>query len=202
MDIKSFGAKLSVFGEKAAIVSNNVFQKAGKLTGEMLEKTADFTFDKLKTSPLCILNGEAFDEVKGHKNFVVFVVGDRENVQSKSIVGRMPLLVAKAWQFSATLKVIYGQDLPDLVQAIGAEAPSVSIYRNGALKYMLTGEKLDAFVDTFDIFCDWDAYQPKPPATPTTTTPAPATPVVTSESSVTTPEPSTAAPASSEAPNS
>lgn len=181
MDIKSLGAKLSVFGEKAAVVGNNVFQKAGKLTGDMLEKTADFTFDKLKTSPFCITSGEDFDEVKGHRNFVLFVVSDRENAQSKAIVGRMPLLVAKAWQFSATLKVVYAQDLPELVQAIGAPAPSVSIYRNGTLKHLLTEGKLDAFIDTFDIFCDWNECQPNP-ATPAVADPIPVVPPETPNS--------------------
>ena len=155
MDIKSLSAKLSVFGEKASVVSNSLFEKAGKFTGDMLEKTAEFTFDKLKTSPYCITSGEAFDEVKEHKNLVVFVIGDRENAQSKAIVGRMPLQIAKAWQYSATLKVIYAQDFSDLVAAIGAQIPSASIYRNGVLKYLLVGKKLDMFLENFDIFCDW-----------------------------------------------
>lgn len=64
MDIKSLSKKLSVFGAKAAVVSNSMFEKAGKFTGEMLEKTADITFDKLKTTQFCIQNAEAFDEVK------------------------------------------------------------------------------------------------------------------------------------------
>ncbi len=86
MDIKSFGAKLSVFGEKAAIISNSMFEKAGKFTGDMLEKTAEFTFDKLKTSPYCIATNEAFDAVKEDKKLIVFIVGDRENTQSKAII--------------------------------------------------------------------------------------------------------------------
>lgn len=52
----------------------------------MLEKTADFTYDKLKASSYCLANGEAYDQVKGHKNLVVFVVSDRENPQSKAII--------------------------------------------------------------------------------------------------------------------
>lgn len=178
MDIKSLGAKLSVFGNKASVVSNSLFQKAGKFTGDMLEKTADFTFDKLKTSPYCIATGEAFDEVKGHKNLVIFVVGDRENSQSKAIIGRMPLQIAKAWQYTATLKVIYAQDLPNLVAAIGAETPSASIYRNGALKYLLTGAKLDMFLENFDIFCDWDEVVVTPVTPPV---PVAETPVATAE---------------------
>jgi hypothetical protein len=52
----------------------------------MLEKTADFTYDKLKSSSFCIANGEAYDQVKGHKNLVIFVVSDRDNAQSKAII--------------------------------------------------------------------------------------------------------------------
>jgi hypothetical protein len=179
MDIKSLSAKLSVFGEKASVVSNSLFEKAGKFTGDMLEKTADFTFDKLKTSPYCITNGNAFDEVKEHKNLVFFVIGDRDNTQSKAIVGRMPLQIAKAWQYSATLKVIYAQDFPDLVAAIGAQTPSVSIYRNGALKHMLVGKKLDMFLENFDIFCDWDEVK-EVPVTPASA-PVQETPAITTE---------------------
>ncbi len=164
MDIKSFGAKLSVFGEKAAIVSNSMFEKAGKFTGDMLEKTAEFTFDKLKTSPYCIATNEAFDAVKEDKKLIVFIVGDRENTQSKAIIWRMPLQIAKAWQYSATLKLIYAEDLPALVQSLGATPPSVCIYRSGELKYQLIGEKLNLFLENFDILRDWNTIEMKPSA--------------------------------------
>lgn len=118
MDFKSIQSKLVQFGKVAADASSSAFTKAEKFTGNMLEKTADFTFDKIKTSNFCITGGEMFDEVKGHKNLVIFVVADREDVQSKNIIGRFPLLVGKAWQYTTTLRIIYSTDLPDLVQAI------------------------------------------------------------------------------------
>jgi len=179
MDIKSLSKKLSVFGAKAAVVSNSMFEKAGKFTGDMLEKTADFTFDKLKTTQFCIQKAEDFDEVKGHKNLVVFVVSDRENSQSKAIVGRMPLNAGKAWQHSATLKIIYAQDLPELVQALAVTAPSACIYRNGEMKHQLTDYQLDLFLENFDILCHWDEVvaptgtTPASPSAPTTESPTP-----------------------------
>ncbi|MDD2745805.1 MAG: hypothetical protein PHU93_04670 [Candidatus Gracilibacteria bacterium] len=186
MDIKSLSKKLSVFGAKAAVVSTSMFEKAGKFTGDMLEKTADLTFDKIKTTQFCIQNAEAFDEVKGHKNLVFFVVSDRENTQSKAIVGRMPLNVGKAWQYSATLKIIYALDLPELVQALDVVAPCACIYKNGEMKYQLTGPKLDMFLENFDIFCDWDEVviapvtsTSTPPINDTTTPVVETPPVVT-----------------------
>ncbi len=84
------------------------------------------------------------------------MVADREDTQSKTIIGRFPLLLGKAWQYSATLKIVYAQDLPDLVGAIGATAPCACIYRNGEQKFVLTGEKLNLFVESFDIGKDWN----------------------------------------------
>ena len=155
MDFKSAWKKLFQYGKVAANASVSAFEKAEKFTGDLLEKTADFTFDKIKTSPFCIVSWDMFDEVKWHKNLVVFVVADKEDTQSKVIIGRFPLLIGKAWQYSATLKIVYAQDLPDLVTAIGASAPSACIYKNGEQKFVLTWEKLNQFIESFDISNDW-----------------------------------------------
>lgn len=105
------------------------------------------------------------------------MVGDRENAQNKAIIGRILLNIGKAWQYSATLKIIYAQDLPDLVQALGVSAPSACIYRNGSMKFQLTDFKLDMFLESFDISCDWDeVVEP----VVTTTPPAPVDTVVAS----------------------
>jgi hypothetical protein len=72
--------------------------------------------------------------------------------------------MGKAWQHSATLKLIYAQDLPDLTAAIGAVPPCALIYRNGALKHLVTGEKLNLFLENFDISCDWEELEIKPVA--------------------------------------
>lgn len=67
----------------------------------------------------------------------------------------MPLLVGKAWQYSTTLKILYAEDLPAQVSALGASVPSVLIYKKGAQKYHLTGAELTEFVDSFDITKAW-----------------------------------------------
>ncbi len=156
MDFKSLTAKLTELSDTAAKMGIQALDQAGKFSGEMLEKTADITYEKIKTTPFCIMTPEAFDSVQSDKNLVVFVVGDKENPQTKAIIGRMPLLVGKAWKFTATVKVVYAADLPNLVQSLGASVPSACIYRDGTQKWVLTGVKLDQFLETFDIFADWN----------------------------------------------
>jgi hypothetical protein len=155
MDFWAFTKKLAGFADKAVDVSSGAFTKAGEITGNLLEKTADFSYDKLKTSPLTITDGNMLDETIALKSCVIFVVGSREDAGSKSIIGRMPLLVGKAWQYSTTLKILYAEDLPAQVSALGASIPSVLIYKKGAQKYHLTGAELTEFIESFDITKEW-----------------------------------------------
>jgi hypothetical protein len=155
MDLWALTKKLADYADQAIDASSGVFEQAGKITGNLLEKTADFSYDKLKTSPLTITNGTMLDEAIALKSCVLFVVGSREDADSKSIIGRMPLLVGKAWQYSTTLKILYAEDLPAQVSALEATIPSAIIYRSGVKKYMLTGAELTEFVESFDITKAW-----------------------------------------------
>ena len=155
MDFWAFTKKLTKFADQAVIVSDKAFKKAGKVTGDLLEKTADFSYDKLKTSPIAIIDGNMLDAALELKSCVIFVIGSREDVGSKSIIGRMPLLIGKAWQYSTTLRILYAEDLPVQVSALGAVVPSALIYKLGIQKYMLTGAELTEFIETFDITKVW-----------------------------------------------
>jgi hypothetical protein len=155
MDFKSLTQKLSQLSEQAVTKSTQAFDVAGKFTGEMLEKTAGFTYETLKSTPWCIATPDMFDAIRSDKNLVIFVVGDAQDVQSGSIIGRMPLLIAKAWQNSATLRIVYASDVPEVVHTLGAPIPSVTVFRDGSLKFQLSGPKLQEFLDSFALSGNW-----------------------------------------------
>jgi hypothetical protein len=175
MDFWAFTKKLAILADKAVDVSGVAFAKAGAVTGELLEKTADFSYDKLKTSPFTIIDSNWLDEAIALSNCVIFVVWGREDATSKSIIGRMPLLVGKAWQYSTTLKILYAEDFPAQVSALGASIPSALIYKKGVQKYILTETHLKEFIESFDITRDWGI----PPMTAEAVTPSSESPTDT-----------------------
>ena len=115
MDFGALADKLAKLGDRAITASSGAFEKAGKITGDLLEKTADFTYDRVKTTPLCIQNTAELDAALEAKNSVIFIVGPKEDTLSKSMIGRLPLLAGKAWQYSASLKVLFAADYPEQV---------------------------------------------------------------------------------------
>ncbi len=169
MDFGALAGKLAKLGDQALTASSGAFEKAGKITGDLLEKTAEFTYDKVKTTPLCIQSTAELDSALEVKNSVIFVVGAKEDALSKSMIGRLPLLAGKAWQYSASLKVMFAADYPEQVIALGASIPSALIYRSGVQKHVLTEDKLIVFLESFDLSRDWSL----PLETPTTVAPTP-----------------------------
>lgn len=122
MDFKSITGKLREFGanalEKAGPTFDTALTGAQKFTGEMLEKTADLSYDSIKNTPYYIKDVESFEKARISKNLVVFVVGKKEDAATKAIIGRLPILVVKAWQFSSNMKVIYAEESSDLTSLL------------------------------------------------------------------------------------
>jgi hypothetical protein len=119
MDFEKLKSTLLTFGEKALETSEKALGTAGQLAGQALEKTADFTVDTIKTSKYCIQSGDDYDSVCQDKNLVVFILTSVEDEKSKAIIGRLPVLLARGWQYSTTVRVIFENSLPQVVRAIG-----------------------------------------------------------------------------------
>lgn len=167
MDFEKLKKKLITFGEKALETSEKAIGTAGHLAGQALEKTADFTADTIKTSKYCIQSGEDYDVISHDKNLVVFVLSGTEDEKSKAIIWRLPVLLARGWQYSATVRVIFESSLPQVVRVMGVSPVWAGIFREWNLKHALYDETLDAFLDSFDIFYDWNTFVPKSKITDT-----------------------------------
>ena len=159
MDFKSLTAKLGTFADTATVFAG----KALTTTLTALEKTADFSYDKIKSTPFYLKNGADFDSVKEDRNLVIIVIGGREDATTKQVLARLPILVPRAWQYSATLKLLYITDLPDLAQSLDATSGNILIYREGNLKTKLSGEKMTEFLTSFDIFGGTSSENTKTP---------------------------------------
>lgn len=154
MDFKSFTAKLGEMSSKALETGVSA-----------LSKTTDFTYENIRKTPATLKTPADFEAVRTTKKLAVFVLGT-EDAQTKNILLQLPILFSKAWIESVSIRIIAAAESPDLVGVLEAKTPSVLFYRDGERKFALDGEKLDAFVKSFDIRRDWslplDAPQSEP----------------------------------------
>lgn len=104
-----------------------------------LEKASAHTYEGLKKTPVSLKNGAEFDEAKSVPLLMVVVVG-KEDAASKSVLARIPVVFKDVWVFSASLKVVLADEVPELVGALGvSEFPAVFVYRKGELEKRFEG---------------------------------------------------------------
>lgn len=104
-----------------------------------LEKASAHTYEGLKKTPVSIKNGSEFDDAKSAPLLMVLVVG-KEDAASKSVLARLPVVFKDVWVYSASLKIILSEEVPELVTALGiAEVPAVLVYRKGELEKRFEG---------------------------------------------------------------
>lgn len=96
-----------------------------------LEKASSHTYEGLKKTPVSIKNGAEFDEAKSAPLLMVIVVG-KNDAASKSVLARMPVIFKDVWIYSASLKVVLADEVPELVTALQvSELPTVLVFRKG-----------------------------------------------------------------------
>lgn len=96
-----------------------------------LEKASSHTYEGLKKTPVSIKNGAEFDEAKSAPLLMVVAVG-KNDAASKSVLARMPVIFKDVWIYSASLKVILADEVPELVTALQiSELPAVFVFRKG-----------------------------------------------------------------------
>ena len=96
-----------------------------------LEKASSHTYEGLKKTPVSIKNGAEFDDAKSAPLLMVVVVG-KEDAASKSVLARMPVIFKDVWIYSASLKVVLADEVPELVSALQvSELPTVLVFRKG-----------------------------------------------------------------------
>ena len=116
-----------------------------------LEKASSHTYEGLKKTPVSIKNGAEFDEAKSAPLLMVIVVG-KEDAPSKTVLARMPVIFKDVWIYSASLKVILAEEVPDLVGALGiSEFPAVFVFRKGEQERRLEGNAALEFIKCVDL---------------------------------------------------
>lgn len=116
-----------------------------------LEKASSHTYEGLKKTPISLKNGSEFDEAKSAPLLFVLVVG-KEDAASKSVLARMPAVFKDAWLYSASLKVVLADEVPDLVGALGiSEFPAAYVYRKGELEKSFQGLAALDFIKNVDL---------------------------------------------------
>lgn len=116
-----------------------------------LEKASSHTYEGLKKTPVSIKNGAEFDEAKSAPLLMVIVVG-KEDAPSKTVLARMPVVFKDVWIYSASLKVILAEEVPDLVGALGiSEFPAVFVFRKGEQERRLEGNAALEFIKCVDL---------------------------------------------------
>lgn len=116
-----------------------------------LEKASSHTYEGLKKTPVSIKNGAEFDEAKSAPLLMVIIVG-KEDAPSKTVLARMPVVFKDVWIYSASLKVILAEEVPDLVGALGiSEFPAVFVFRKGEQERRLEGNAALEFIKCVDL---------------------------------------------------
>lgn len=116
-----------------------------------LEKASAHTYEGLKKTPVSIKNGAEFDDAKSAPLLMVLVVG-KEDAASKSVLARLPVVFKDVWVYSASLKIILSEEVPELVTALGiVEVPAVLVYRKGELEKRFEGLAALDFVKNIDL---------------------------------------------------
>lgn len=139
MDFKAITQKIGDFTSKAVV--NGM---------EALSKTTDFTYENLKKTNAVMKNGGDFDAVRGVKKLVVFVLGKSDEI-SKNVFVQLPMVYSKAWIESATLRFIYAEETPELMELLELASPAVAYYKLGERQFLLSGTEVSEFVKTFDV---------------------------------------------------
>lgn len=116
-----------------------------------LEKASSHTYEGLKKTAVSIKSGAEFDEAKSAPLLLVLVVG-KEDALSKTVLARMPVIFKDVWIYSASLKVILAEEVPDLVGALGiSEFPAAIVFRKGEQERRLEGNAALEFVKCIDL---------------------------------------------------
>ncbi len=116
-----------------------------------LEKASSHTYEGLKKTPVSIKNGAEFDDAKSAPLLMVIVVG-KEDAPSKTVLARMPVIFKDVWIYSASLKVILAEEVPDLVGVLGiSEFPAVFVFRKGEQERRLEGNAALEFIKCVDL---------------------------------------------------
>lgn len=116
-----------------------------------LEKASSHTYEGLKKTPVSIKNGAEFDDAKSAPLLMVVVVG-KEDAASKSVLARMPVIFKDVWIYSASLKVVLADEVPELVSALGvSDLPAVLVFRKGEQEKRFDGLAALDFIKCVDL---------------------------------------------------
>lgn len=116
-----------------------------------LEKASSHTYEGLKKTPVSIKNGAEFDEAKSAPLLMVVVVG-KNDAASKSVLARMPVIFKSVWIYSASLKVVLADEVPELVSALGvSDLPAVFVFRKGEQEKRFDGLSALDFIKCIDL---------------------------------------------------
>lgn len=133
--------------DKALDLGNKAMDKG--LTA--LEKASSHTYEGLKKTAVSIKSGEEFDAAKSAPLLLVLVVG-KEDALSKAVLARMPVIFKDVWIYSASLKVILAEEVPDLVAALGiSEFPAAFVFRKGEQEKRFEGNAALEFVKCINL---------------------------------------------------
>lgn len=161
MDWSAIKTKAASLGSKAAALGG----KAVDASFSALEKASSHTYEGLKKTPISLKNGSELDSAKSLPLLMVLVLG-KDDAVSKAILARLPAIFKDVWVYSASLKVILADEIPELVSVMGvSEPPAIFVYRKGELEKRFDGAAALEFSRNVDLSKEKTEMAPTPEGT-------------------------------------
>ncbi|MDD2916543.1 MAG: hypothetical protein PHH70_01725 [Candidatus Gracilibacteria bacterium] len=149
MDWKNLKDQATVWGTRATEMAKKGFETSK----EYAEKTGEFTYAKLKESKFTLKDTAEYRELEQKKRFVIFCIRDSESF-TKFFLAMLPVLLAKTWIESGSLRIIIEEGSDELRTALNiTHIPSVFMKTNdGTIKKITVEDDIRAFIKNFSLY--------------------------------------------------